>query len=244
MLNSGSIRFKEMVQLNVCTEMEIGPSRARVSHSRGLSRLNVYMRTLLRIDASVRHAGSYSRALADYYLARWEAANPVGRITSRDLAATPPPHLDEDTIAVFYAGGNPGNGPIPEGIALSDILIAELKSADDVVISSALYNCNIPSSLKAWLDHIVRFGHTISAGDKGTVGLMGGKSVCVLTARGGSPAFSPDYQGPALEAIFQYLGFTRINWISLEGTKMLDDAMDSRIAKARAAVDALFSPGK
>jgi len=202
------------------------------------------MKTLLRIDASLRHSGSFSRALADYYQARWTATNPDGRITSRDVAATPLPHLDEDTIAVFYAGGNPENGSLHKGIALSDILIAELKSADDVVISSALYNCNIPSSLKAWLDHIVRFGHTISAGDKGTVGLMGGKSVSILTARGGSPAFSPDFQGPALKAAFQYLGFTRIKWISLEGTKMPDNAVDCRIAKARAEVDALFSSDK
>jgi FMN-dependent NADH-azoreductase len=198
------------------------------------------MKTLLRIDASAQRTGSHSRSLADYYQAGWMKANPEGKVIGRDLAAVPPPHLDADTVAVLYAGGNPDEGQKPAGITLSDELIGELEAANDVVVSSALYNFNIPSSLKAWIDHIVRFGRTISSGEKGTVGLLGGRSVCILTARGGSPAVSSDYQGPSLQAVFRYVGFTRIDWISLEGTKIPDGALDARIAKARAAVDALF----
>lgn len=91
----------------------------------------------------------------------------------------PVPHLDEETIAIFYAGGEASPGAIPPGITLSDQLIGELKNADDVVVSSAVYNFGMPSALKAWIDHIVRFGHTIAPGEKGATGLLSGKRACV-----------------------------------------------------------------
>jgi FMN-dependent NADH-azoreductase len=199
------------------------------------------MKTLLRIDAGVRHSGSHSRALADHYERCWQKVHPGGRVIRRDLAANPPPHLDEATVAVFYAGGDPGNGPVPAGIRVSDTLIAELRAADDVVVSSGVYNFNITSTLKAWIDHIVRFGHTIARGEDGRVsGLLGGRSVCVLFARGGNAQTSPEYPGASLRALFQYIGFSRIEEICLEGTGIPDGKLPERLAAARAAVNALF----
>lgn len=198
------------------------------------------MKTLLRIDASAQRAGSHSRALADHYETRWEAAHPRGRIIRRDLAADPLPHLDEATVSVFHAGGDPGAGPVPPGIVLSDTLIAELRAADHVVVSSATYNFGITSSLKAWIDHVVRFGHTIARGEKGVSGLLGGRSACLLTARGGNPDTSPEFLSPTVLAVFQYIGFSRVDWISLEGTKIPDGRFEERVAAARSAVNALF----
>lgn len=199
------------------------------------------MKRLLRIDASARRANSHSRALADYFEAAWRRAHPGGGVTTRDVAALPPPHLAEETIAVFYAGGDAGEGkPVPAGIALSDELIAELRAADDVVVSGAIYNFTLPSSLKAWIDHIVRFGHTLAHGERGAVGTLTGRSVCLLIARGGTPATSPEFATPALQALFRYLGFSRIDGITLEGTRIPDGRLDARIAAARAEIDARF----
>lgn len=198
------------------------------------------MKTLLRIDASAQRTGSQSRALADYYETCWETAHPGGRVIRRDLAADPLPHLDKETVRVFYAGGDPGEGPVPLGIALSDTLIGELLTVDQVVVSSSVYNFGITSSLKAWIDHVVRFGHTIARGESGVSGLLGGKSVCLLTARGGNAETSPEYLSSTVRAVFQYIGFSRIDWISLEGTKIPDGRLDERIAVARNAVNALF----
>ena len=198
------------------------------------------MRTLLRIDASAQQTGSYSRALADYHQALWETAHPGGRVIRRDLAADPLPHLDEETVAVFYAGGEPGVGLVPSGIALSDILIGELRAANHVVISSSVYNFSITSSLKAWVDHVIRFGHTITRDEKGVSGLLGGRSACLLTARGGNAETSPEFLSPTVRAVFQYMGFSRFDWIALEGTKIPDGRLDARVAAARSAVNALF----
>ncbi|MGE9269766.1 MAG: FMN-dependent NADH-azoreductase [Verrucomicrobiales bacterium] len=198
------------------------------------------MRTLLRIDASSQIEQSHSRGLADYYEARWKSLHPKGKVITRDLTRNPLPHLDEATIAIFYAGGEPMKGKIPAGIALSNQLISELKSADDVVVSSAVYNFGMPSALKAWIDHIVRFGSTITLGERGPVGLLENKRACFLTARGGTPERSPDFQYPVLQAVFAYIGIQTINWVSLEGTRMPDSGLDSRISKAEAAIDNLF----
>lgn len=198
------------------------------------------MRKLLRIDASSQTAKSHSRSLADYYEVRWRERHPTGKILSRDLVRDPIGHLDEETIAVFYAGGETPKERIPRGITISNMLIHELKEADDVVISSALYNFGMPSSLKAWIDHIVRFGHTITLGEKGVVGMLRGKQVCVLTSRGGTPERSPDYQYPVLQSALTYIGINKLNWISLEGTRIPDGELETRKREALAAIDDLF----
>jgi FMN-dependent NADH-azoreductase len=199
------------------------------------------MKTLLRIDASSQTTPSYSRGLADYYETQWRTRHPSGRVLTRDLLREPVPHLDEATIAVFYAGGDVSEGDPPPGLRLSDQLIGELKQADDIVLSSALYNFAMPSALKAWIDHVVRFGHTIGPGDRGPVGLLLGKSACFLTARGGNPSRSPDHQYPVLQAVFSLIGIKNTRWISLEGTRIPDGELDSRLAAARAAIDEIFS---
>jgi FMN-dependent NADH-azoreductase len=64
-------------------------------------------------------------------------------------------------------------------------LIEELKAADVVVIGAPMYNFSIPSSLKAWIDQIVRIGKTFGYRPNGPQGLLGEKRVVVITSRGG-----------------------------------------------------------
>lgn len=200
------------------------------------------MRTLLRIDASAQSALSYSRKLADYFEVGWRARYPYGRVVKRDLAREPLPHVDEATIRVFYAGGEVAAGEVrPPGIVLSDQLIAELKAADDLIISSAVYNFGMPSALKAWMDHIVRFGHTLAQGEKGPVGLLKGKRAYLFTARGGMPERSPEYLSAVVRAVLRYIGVESIDWISLEGTRMPDGRLEERLQEARRAIDNLFT---
>jgi len=179
--------------------------------------------------------------MADYYESRWKTFHPQGKVLKRDLAREPIPHLDESTIAVFYARGDQPEGKIPSGIALSNDLISELMEADEIVISSALYDFSMPSALKAWIDHIVRFGYIVSRGTDGPVDLLSKKRVCFLTARGGTPERDPDYQQPVLEAVFSYIGVEDIRWVSLEGTRISDDGLESRISRSRSDIDQILS---
>jgi FMN-dependent NADH-azoreductase len=201
------------------------------------------MRTLLRIDSSARKQGSHSRALADHFQSLWLRAHPGGRVILRDLAQSPVPHLQNSTIAAFNSANGANANPVPEAVALSDTLIAELQSADDVLVGSALYNFNVPSTLKAWVDHVVRSGHTFGVNDRGYFGMLCRKSVCIVTARGGTGSVSEtdghDLQGPYLRTVFEFLGFDRIDVITLEGTAGDDHRLQENLARARMQIASL-----
>lgn len=192
------------------------------------------MRTLLRLDASARHRGSYSRDLADHFEAGWTRVHDGGRIVRRDLAIDPPPHLDQATVAAFGAG--PGDS---KATSLSDLLIAELEAADDLLISSPLYNFGLPSPLKAYIDHVVRSGRTFRSGDDGAVGLLEGKTACLVTARGGSvtPGVTDDFQVPHLRAILGYIGISEVSTVTLHSTVTRPEDLGARMTFARQQID-------
>ncbi len=199
------------------------------------------MKTLLRMDASIRTEGSHSRALADCFERRWLEEHPGGRVVRRDLAREPVPHLNEGTAQALMGGFLPRAGAVSP-LELSDGLIAELEAADEVLVSSPVYNFNTPSMLKAWADHVVRAGRTFAINEGGFCGLLGGKSVCLITVRGGLDPRQTDCQGPFLQAVFRFLGFERVEWIALEGTTMGTAHLEQAMARAKLELEAWFQP--
>ncbi len=201
------------------------------------------MKTLLRIDASARKQGSHSRELGDYFQNRFIQMNPESRVIQRDLAKDPVPHLDNSTIAAFQGTTNGSKSPSSDLVALSETLIAELRSADQLLISSPLYNFNVPSPLKAYIDHVVRFDQTFTQNEHGYVGLLSGKSACVVTAQGGSRSTSGgatlDFQGPYLTTILHFMGFDQVDLVALEGTSEDDGGIVDKIKQAHSEIDRL-----
>lgn len=124
------------------------------------------MNQLLHIDSSVQGDQSVSRRLTARALDRWRDAHPDGVVAYRDLAADPIPHLGDATSP-----------------ALTVDLIDEIKRADTVVLGLPLYNFGAPSTVKAWVDHIVAPGLSID-GETGA-GLLGDTEFVVLESRGG-----------------------------------------------------------
>lgn len=197
------------------------------------------MRTMLRVDSSARHEGSHTRSLADYFHRAWLKLHPHGIVIERDLAENPPPHLDQATISEFGAAVGAS-----DATALSDELIAELKSADDVVISSPLYNLGIPSTLKAYIDNVVRSGHTFEYGEEGMTGLLSSTNAYLLLSRGGEavPGVADDFQTPHLQAILGFLGIGPVETISLDGTAGDPEEVERRTRAAREKIDHLLAP--
>jgi FMN-dependent NADH-azoreductase len=106
-------------------------------------------------------------------------------------------------------------------LSTSDHLIEEVQAADTVVIGAPLYNFASPSSLRAWIDQIVRMGKTSGYGASGARGLLGKKRVIVVTARGGAyekgtPGEKLDFQEPYLRHIFGFIGLTDVIFIHAE----------------------------
>lgn len=68
--------------------------------------------------------------------------------------------------------------------ALQQALVDELLAADVVVVGAPMYNYSLPSSLKAWIDHIHIPG--VTAPFDGDTQPMAGRPAVVVTSRGGS----------------------------------------------------------
>ncbi len=196
------------------------------------------MTTLLRIDASTRINGSHSRKLADYYQTQWLKTHPQGKIIIRDLARNPVPHLTHEMIEAFQTEGK---YPSP-ATALSHALIQELRAADHLLISSPLYNFTLPSTLKAYFDHVVRAGLTFDLEGDQYIGCLKGKMATLITARGGvaSSAATDDFQTDYLKKILAFIGIGPIEVITLQGTSLQESGKKQHFSKAKKGVDRLF----
>ena len=103
----------------------------------------------------------------------------------RDLVHSPLPHISNATIAGFYTPPELCSAEMKSATALSDDRIAEVRDADLLLISTPMYNFSLPSALKAWVDQIVRIGHTFSySPENGFSGLLPGKRAIVVAAYG------------------------------------------------------------
>jgi len=198
------------------------------------------MKTLLQIRSSIFSDGGQSSRLAERFVAAWRDANPDGKVMVRDLAREPVPHLDAARFGAFLAKPGERTPEQQAVIAHSDELIAELKRADVVVLGLPMYNFGLPSTLKAYFDHIARAGETFRYTEKGPVGLITGKEVYVFTARGGLYAGTPnDSQTPYIRTFLGFLGMTQIQFVHAEGLAISEAAKQESIAKAHADIDRL-----
>ena len=203
------------------------------------------MATLLRIDASARTKGSYSRQLGDSFEASWRARHSGGTVVRCDLALTPVPQIADQTIAGFYTPAEAMTDALRDATALSDELIAELRAADELLVTTPMYNFGIPAALKAWIDQIVRIGHTFSYDGTSFTGLVTGKPVTIAIAYGaggygeGEALAALDLVRPYLATLFGFLGFTDVRFASVEATTGDPVALEAALDTARAAITAL-----
>ena len=144
------------------------------------------MKRILIVESSPRGPESANRTLAGKVRARLEAQYPEARIVERDLVHDNVPHLDESTLKAMTTRDPVEAGTLKDALHLSDELTEELLSADLLVIASPMWNFGIPSSLKAWIDHVVRAGKTFNYAGAGVEGLAKGKKAILVLASGES----------------------------------------------------------
>jgi len=203
------------------------------------------MDNLLLVTSSLFGEQSRSRALATEFIAAWQDRFPPTRTVTRELAPATMPHLDLETLGAIGVPASERSARQRELVAFSDGLIAEVEAADTIVLAVPMYNFSIPSMLKAWIDHIARAGRTFRYTETGPEGLLKGKKVFVVTARGGvysgeSPARAFDFQEPYVRAVLGFLGLTDVTFLHLEGLKISPEAAAHGLARARAAIDGLL----
>jgi FMN-dependent NADH-azoreductase len=201
------------------------------------------MKTLLQIQSSIFSDGGQSSRLAERFIAAWRASNPGGKVIVRDLAKEPVPHLDAARFGAFLAKPEERTPEQQAVVDYSDALIGELKRADLVVVGLPMYNFGVPSTLKAYFDHVARGGVTFKYTEKGPVGLLTGKKVYVFAARGGMYAGTPnDTKTPFIRTYLSFLGMSDIEFIYAEGLAISEASKEKGIARAQARIDRLVQP--
>ena len=190
------------------------------------------MTAILQILVSPRPE-SLSRRIAGAVTQRIAGAHPGTRIVTRDLAADPPPHPNGALYEAILLQ-TPDEDP---RFALSERLIAELEAADFVVLGTPVNNFTVPSTLKTWLDHIVRIRRTFRSTAEGKIGLLRDRPLVVVSAHGGycgdTPPGQPDFLTPYLAAIFATIGIKSVAFLRLEGLARGPDAVARALDRAQ-----------
>jgi FMN-dependent NADH-azoreductase len=122
--------------------------------------------------------------------------------------------------------------------AVSEALVSQFLAAAVFVVGAPLYNFAIPSQLKAWIDRIAQVGRTFKYTEKGPVGLAGGKTVIVASARGGVYSTSEamtalEHQESYLKVVFGFFGITDVRFVRAEGLAMGEAAKAAALSAAQ-----------
>lgn len=194
------------------------------------------MSRVLIIESSARQQDSVSRQLTQQFIGQWQAAHPADQMTIRDLAKDPVPHLDATLLGGWMKPAEQRTADEQAALERSNLLTDELVAADVLVLAAPMYNFAIPSTLKAWLDHVLRAGVTFKYGETGPQGMLVGRRAIVLTARGGIYAGSSlDHQEPYLRQVLAFIGIHDVTFVNAEGLNMggdfLEKGMNQAVAK-------------
>jgi FMN-dependent NADH-azoreductase len=169
---------------------------------------------------------SISRKLTADFTRTWFKAHPGSKVVTRDLSLLDLPPIDAFWVAAAYTPEEARTEEQKKALAVSESLIADLKNGDEYVFGVPMHNFGIPSTLKLWIDQVVRAGKTFSYTAKGPVGLLAGKKATILVASGGvyeqgSGMASFNFVAPYLQTVFGFIGITDLTIISAGGTAQL-----------------------
>jgi FMN-dependent NADH-azoreductase len=184
------------------------------------------MTTLLKFDSSPMGIHSISRKLTSKFADSWLKLHPGGTVVARDLTTMNLPVVDVSWVGAAFTPAEARTPEQNQALAISDALIADLQQADEYVFGVPMHNFSIPSTLKLWIDQVVRAGKTFTYTAQGPSGLLTGKKATLLIASGGSyqhgtAMASLNFVAPYLQAVFGFIGIADINIIAAEGTAQL-----------------------
>ena len=200
------------------------------------------MTKVLILDSAATGEESVSRKLVDGLVQSFGTRGGDIDIVRRDIGGQPIPHLTPETVFAIRTG-EASTDAGREALALSDALIAELRAADIVVIGAPMYNFGIPSTLKAWFDHVLRARITFRYTEAGPEGLMKGKKAIVVESRAGlyseGPAVHMDSQEPHLRNLLGFMGIDDVTFVRAEKLAFGPEAAEAALAGARAQLHEL-----
>jgi FMN-dependent NADH-azoreductase len=202
---------------------------------------------ILCLTSSPRLDTSYSSLVAMRVLRELRQVYPDATVTIRDLARNPLPHIDDDFVTATRSIAGPRTERQRAQVERSDALIDELVNADVVVIAASMINFGIPSTLKAWFDHVVCPGRTYRYTAHGSQGLLRGRRAILVLARGGIYSAGPlrvdEHDESYLRSVLSFMGITDVQTVLLEGMALgpefAERAVDAAMRRAGAVAGVL-----
>lgn len=199
---------------------------------------------ILHLDSSILGPSSVSRSLSSHVVDQLRQTMPGIRVTYRDLAAEPIPHLSGAYVAVTRGGvATPSDDALSADLALGETVMQEFLSAEIVVIGVAFYNFSIPSQLKAWVDRIAIAGKTFRYTESGRPeGLAGNKRVFLAVARGGfygdgSPVKAMEHAENYLRSAFSFIGVTKLDVVAADGLNVSAEQRQMAVVQAQELIE-------
>jgi FMN-dependent NADH-azoreductase len=200
------------------------------------------MTHLLQIDTSTRTDRSISRLLAKEFVEQWVTRNPKSMVTYRDIGQFPIPHVTEEWMdaAASSSPEEPTLDKISE-LFFSNELVDELLVNDRYLISTPILNFTIPSTLKTYIDLIVRNGLTTKGDEHNSQGLLHDKKLLVIaTQRNNYPHKNQDevvkYFESYLRHIFEHIGVTNVGFIYACNQSKVNTERAFALSDARKAI--------
>ena len=190
-------------------------------------------KNILRIDASMRKTGSYSRDLLDKLIKQLNGEKGTGvKVTTRDLADGIS-LINEQWIAANFTAIDERTEDQHKSLITSDTLVDELNNAELIVIGLPIYNFGVPAAFKAWIDQVVRSKLTFQYTDTGPVGLLNNKKAYIIVASGGTKLGTElDFISDYVRHVLGFIGITDITFIDsssvgLDESKVLAHAHEN-----------------
>ncbi|MDT8439760.1 MAG: NAD(P)H-dependent oxidoreductase [Wenzhouxiangellaceae bacterium] len=191
---------------------------------------------VLAVRASLFGDDGQSSRLVAHFLDRLEQQQPDLHLQQRMLTPESMPHLDAATFKAFGSDAEARGELQRERVERSDTLIAELRESDLLVLGLPMYNFAVPSTVKAWFDHLARAGVTFRYTENGPEGLLTRPRTLIIATRGGRYAGTPaDTQTPWVETFLNFIGIRKIDWVYAEG--LATAAAEDSLADAQRALD-------
>ena len=196
---------------------------------------------LLHIDSAITGAQSVSRQLTTQAVDAWRASNPHMQVQYLDLMADAPAHYTADAMAPRTGQTAELSAAQQRENAVSERLVSQFLAADVVVIGAPMYNFSIPSQLKAWIDRIAQPRRTFQYTAQGAEGLAKGKTVVIVSSRGGVYSTSEagqamEHQESYLRTVMGFFGITDVRVVRAEGVGQGEEAKALALATAAQAI--------
>ncbi|WP_028594174.1 FMN-dependent NADH-azoreductase [Paenibacillus assamensis] len=185
---------------------------------------------------------SFSRQLGKHFVDQLQA---VGQVEVAQV------NLYEETIPMIDGLVLDAWGKLGAGEALSaeqqatvgrmNEILEQFLAADVVVFEVPMWNLSYPPMFKAYIDNITIAGRTFKYTPEGPQGLVGGKKIVLVEARGGAYAEMPALQFTHnyMQAAMGFIGITDYHNLVVEGMAAAPDQAPALLEEAKKRAEEL-----